>query len=153
MNADIRSLLTVGLGLASVAGFSSAVGDIDRHAVEFVAPADMKFVRNAEGTNETVVLFGDPSKPGPYVIRLRWLPGNMSRPHFHNNDRFVAVISGTWWLGTGPKYDPDSTVPVTAGTYVFHRGGELHYDGAKDEEAVIQIWGIGPVTTTAAEQR
>jgi hypothetical protein len=42
------------------------------------------------------VLFGDPSKPGPYVVRIKGLPGNMSRPHFHPNDRFFVVLSGTW---------------------------------------------------------
>jgi len=127
-------------------------GDIDRAVVDFVAPADIKFVRNAAGTNEQAVLAGDPTKPGPYVVRLRWLPGNMSRPHFHPNDRHFIVISGTWWLGTGTKFDPDSTVPVGPGTYVFHKAGGIHYDGAKGEEAVIQVWGMGPATSTAAEQ-
>ena len=68
----------------------------------------------------------------------------MSRPHMHPNDRFILVISGTWWLGSGSNYEPEKTVPVKAGTYVFHKGGELHYDGAKAEPAVIQIWGMGP---------
>src|SRR5262245_42959827 len=79
--------------------------DIDRTAVDFKTPADIKWVRNAAGTNESAVLFGDPSKPGPYVVRLKWLPGNMSRPHFHPNDRFFVVLSGTWWMGTGEKFD------------------------------------------------
>src|SRR5262249_44718933 len=56
------------------------------------------------GTNEQAVLFGDPSKPGPYVVRIKWFPGNMSRPHFHPNDRFFAVLSGTWWMGTGETF-------------------------------------------------
>jgi len=30
----------------------------------------------------------------------------MSRPHFHPNDRFFVVIVGTWWMGTGEKFDP-----------------------------------------------
>ena len=34
------------------------------------------------------------------------------------------------------------------GTYVFHKAGGIHYDGAKDEPAVIQVWGTGPMTTT-----
>jgi hypothetical protein len=75
----------------------SYAADVDRSAVDFRTPADIKWVRNAAGTNEQAVLFGDPSKPGPYVVRLKWLPGNMSRPHFHPNDRFFIVISGTWW--------------------------------------------------------
>jgi len=26
------------------------------------------------------------------VVRIKWLPGNMSRPHFHPNHRFFVVI-------------------------------------------------------------
>jgi hypothetical protein len=121
--------------------------------VEFTKPETIKWVRNAAGTQETAVLFGDPEKPGPYVMRLRWLPGNMSRPHFHPNDRFFVVIEGTWWLGSGEKYDPDSTVPVGPGTYVFHKAGAIHYDGAKKEPVVIQVSGMGPNTSTPAEKK
>lgn len=126
---------------------------IDSKAVEFITPENIKWVRNAAGTNETAVLFGDPEKPGPYVIRLRWLPGNMSRPHYHQNDRFFVVISGTWWLGTGEKFDPDSTVPAPAGSYVIHKARQVHYDGAKKEPAVIQVWGMGPATSIPAEKK
>ena len=121
--------------------------------VENVKPADIKWVRNAAGTQETVTLFGDPSKPGMYVQRLRWLPGSLSWPHFHPNDRFFVVIEGTWWLGSGDKYDPNSTVPAPAGTFVVHRAGEIHYDGAKDAPVVIQVTGMGPNTSTPAEKK
>jgi quercetin dioxygenase-like cupin family protein len=132
---------------------TQAQGPLNPKAVEFTKPGDIKFVRNAAGTQETATLFGDPAKPGPYVVRLRWLPGNMSRPHFHPNDRFFVVIEGTWWLGTGEKFDPDSTVPVPAGTYVIHHAGQVHYDGAKDQPVVIQVWGMGPATSTSAEKK
>jgi quercetin dioxygenase-like cupin family protein len=144
-------LFAAAASIAALAVPAISVSDIDRNAVDFVAPEDIEFVRNAAGTNEQAILFGDPSKPGPYVIQLRWLPGNMSRPHFHSTDRFFVVLEGTWWLGTGTKFDPDSTVGVKAGTYVYHKAGEVHYDGAKDEPALIQVWGMGPMTTTAAE--
>ena len=42
---------------------SGDAADIDRGAVDFTTPADIKWVRNAAGTNEQAVLFGDPSKP------------------------------------------------------------------------------------------
>ena len=146
-------LFTAACALVAVAVPAISTSDIDRSAVDFVAPADIKWVRNAAGTSEQAVLFGDPSKPGPYVIRIRWLPGNMSRPHFHSTDRFFVVLEGTWWLGTGTTFDPDSTVPVKPGTYVYHKAGGIHYDGAKDEPALIQVWGMGPMTTTQAEDR
>ena len=137
--------------LAGALAMPAGVGaQIDGKAVQVTRPEDIKWVRNAAGTQEQAILFGDPNKEGPYVVRLRWLPGNMSRPHMHPNDRFILVISGTWYLGSGPNYEPEKTVGVKAGTYVYHKGGELHYDGAKDEPAVIQIWGIGPATSTQA---
>jgi quercetin dioxygenase-like cupin family protein len=77
----------------------------------------------------------------------------MSRPHFHPNDRFFVVLSGTWWLGTGDKFDPDSTAPVPAGSYVIHYGGKVHFDGAKDEETIIQVWSMGPATSTPVGRR
>ena len=87
-----RILLFIIAAVLSQNGFAA---DIDRSAVDFTLAKDIKWVRNAAGTNETAIMYGDPTKPGPYVVRLRWLPGNMSRPHFHPNDRFFAVISGT----------------------------------------------------------
>jgi len=132
---------------------SAQAADLDREAVDFKTPSELTWVRNAAGTNESVVLFGDPSKPGPYVVRIRWLPGNMSRPHFHPHDRFFVVLSGTWWMGTGTTFDPNSTVPAPAGSYVIHYANKVHFDGAKDEETVIQVWGMGPATSTPAEKR
>jgi quercetin dioxygenase-like cupin family protein len=152
MTQATRMLLIVIFGTTLVSRASHAA-EVDRAAVDFKTPSEIKWVRNAAGTNESAVLFGDPSKPGPYVVRLKWLPGNMSRPHFHPNDRFFVVLSGTWWVGTGEKFDPANTMPMPAGSYVIHYGGKVHYDGAKNEEAVIQVWGVGPATSTPAEKR
>jgi quercetin dioxygenase-like cupin family protein len=150
-------LLTRELSLAALIVMMSTspcfAADLDRTVADFIAPTNIKWVRNAAGTNESAVLFGDPSKPGPYVVRIKWLAGNMSRPHFHPNDRFFAVLSGTWWMGTGEKFDPDSTVPVPAGSYVIHYANKIHYDGAKGEDAIIQVWGMGPATSTPAEKK
>ena len=135
------------------ASMAVSAADLDRSAVEFVKPEDIKWVRNAAGTNEQAILFGDPNKPGPYVARIKWLPGNMSRPHYHPNDRLFVVVSGTWWMGTGDRFEPANTVPAPAGSYVIHHAGKIHYDGAKDGEVVIQVWGMGPATAIPAEKR
>ena len=92
----------------------------------------------------TYALWGDPDKPGPYAILVKWPPHQMSRPHTHPNDRHVYVISGTWWVGTGQTFSPDSTTPIPAGSVVTHFAHQWHYDGAKDGAAVLEITGEGP---------
>jgi hypothetical protein len=57
------------------------------------------------------------------------------------------VISGTWWAGTGSVFDRDKTTPLGPGSYMFHPAGKVHYDGAKDVEAIVEIKGIGPAPT------
>jgi quercetin dioxygenase-like cupin family protein len=85
------------------------------------------------------------------MVMVRFKPGAFSRPHFHPNDRFITVIKGTWWVGTGNKWDKDATIPVKAGGAVTHFGKEVHYDGAKDEEVIVLITGEGPGTSTQVE--
>lgn len=58
----------------------------------------------------------------------------MSPPHFHPEERYIAVLKGTWWVGAGPKWDRSATTPVPAGSFVVHHPNKIHYDGAKDEE-------------------
>ena len=101
----------------------------------------------AFGKDVQVSVVGDPSKPGIYVIRRRFKPGEMSSPHFHDQDRLVTVIKGTWWSGEGNVLDKSTTVPMKPGAFMLHPAGLHHYDGAKDEEVIVQIIGMGPVKT------
>jgi oxalate decarboxylase/phosphoglucose isomerase-like protein (cupin superfamily) len=126
--------------------------ELNPAAVTYRVPVDIEWKAPVAGAGvRQAVLVGDPSKPGLYVQLTKWLPGSMSRPHFHNNNRYFVVLQGTWWVGTGNRFDPNETVPMRAGTHVTHFANGVHYDGAKDEEAIIMIIGEGPVTTTRAE--
>jgi quercetin dioxygenase-like cupin family protein len=145
---------TVSVGLALVVSVSLAgAAEINPAAVAFKLPEQIEW-KDPLGVSgaKTAVLFGDPSKPGLYVMLIKWLPGNFSRPHFHPNDRFFMVVKGTWWVGTGNKFDPNNTVPMRAGTFVTHFAKQVHWDGAKDEEAIIFLSGEGPATTTRVEE-
>ena len=107
------------------------------------------------GTSTQVVLYGDPTKAGMYAVQITFAPGRGSRPHFHDQDRFVTVVKGTWYVALGPDtdtYDPAKMTPMKAGSFVYHPAFGHHYDGAKDEEAVVRIVGMGPVKTVSLEQ-
>jgi quercetin dioxygenase-like cupin family protein len=101
----------------------------------------------AIGSGVQMTVYGDPSKPGLYAIRRRFKPGEMSMPHYHDQARLVTVIKGTWWSGEGDAFDPAKTVPMKPGSFMLHPAGLHHFDGAKNEEVIVQIIGMGPVKT------
>jgi hypothetical protein len=146
--ARIVKQLGAGVVLAVLWFAAAAAQQVDPQVVAFKLPDQIAWKDNPKGGNRSAVLQGDPSKPGPYAMLLQWLPGNMSRPHFHPNDRFFIVISGTWWVGSGATFDPEATVPVPAGSFVTHFAKGVHFDGAKNEQATILVWGEGPATST-----
>jgi quercetin dioxygenase-like cupin family protein len=115
--------------------------------------ADIRWVENpAVPGLRNAILYGNPPTPGPYVMRVRFPPGTMSPPHFHPEERVIVVLKGTWWVGAGPKWDRDATTPMPAGSFIVHRANQIHYDGAKDEEVIVQIYGNGTNTSTRVDE-
>ncbi|MEO7674965.1 MAG: cupin domain-containing protein [Pyrinomonadaceae bacterium] len=91
------------------------------------------------------VLEGDPTKEGFFTMRL-WLPnGFRISPHWHPKTEHVTVISGTFNLGMGEKFDQKTTRAMPAGTFGFWQEGMRHFAWAKGD-TVIQLHGIGPWT-------
>ena len=142
------------LAVALLAGAHASMQTRQEQAKPFIA-LQPEEIRPAEGATQKIIS-GDPGKPGMYVIENTFVPGRMSRPHFHDQDRYITVVKGTWWVSLGPqadKFDPAKMVPMKAGSFVFHPAFGHHYDGAKDEPATVRIIGMGPVTTTQLEQQ
>src|SRR5437870_7399165 len=139
--------------LLLLASAAALAADLNAAALAYRSPDQLKWrdPTGAAGINQAV-LVGDPEKPGLYVVMNRFKPGNFSRPHFHPNDRFITVIKGTWWVATGNKVDKDNMVPMPSGSFVTHFGKQVHWDGAKDEEAWVLIVGEGPGTLTLVEE-
>ena len=142
------ALLAIALAAATAGATTSFAAAPDPETMTVIKPEDLvwKDYPGLPGVRFAVV-FGDPSKPGPYTIRVRFAPGVMSRPHYHPEARYVTVLKGTWWAGTGDKFDPSATVPVPVGSSAVHQPKKVHFDGAKDEPVEVQISGIGPSGT------
>jgi quercetin dioxygenase-like cupin family protein len=126
----------------TLVGFAQAAPD--PKALVYTLPDKIDWKQADPESPQTFILWGDPDKPGPYAMLVRWTPHHMSRPHTHPFDRHIVVLSGTWWVGTGKDYSPDTTTPLPTGTVVTHLANQFHYDGAKDEPAVLEIVGEGP---------
>lgn len=143
------TFLAMSFGLFLILALAPIAGAVkDEMGFVIVNPQDVvwKDVPGYGGL-KAAVIEGNPSKEGIYVIRVKFPPGIMTRPHFHPQDRHAIVISGTWYAGEGDAFDPDKTVALKPGSYMKHPAKAHHYDGAKDEEAVLQIIGYGPSET------
>jgi hypothetical protein len=140
--------------IALGAGTPGHAVELNPAAITIKLPEQIPWQAPTPAGNQSAFLVGDPDKPGYYIVLFRWLAGmHFSHPHFHPNDRFITVVKGTWWVGTGGKFDTNNTVPLPPGSFVTHTAKQVHYDGAKFEDAVLLITGNGPATSVLAEEK
>lgn len=93
--------------------------------------------------SKVAMLEGDPAKDGPFTMRVKFPANYMNIPHIHSKVEHMTVISGTFNLGIGQKFDATKGTAMPAGSFVVIQPGVPHY-GWGAEETVLQIHGIGP---------
>jgi quercetin dioxygenase-like cupin family protein len=93
----------------------------------------------------TAVLVGEPSKPGPYVIRVKLPHNTKMMPHRHTEDRVYVVISGVFYVGLGEQFDERQLTAHAPGTVVVLPSGQPHFHWAKSGEYITQVTAIGPL--------
>jgi anti-sigma factor ChrR (cupin superfamily) len=96
---------------------------------------------------EISVLSGNPSKDGPYVLRMKIPAGYKVPAHHHPTTEMVTVISGDFHLGMGDKLDEEKGVLLTAGGYAEAPASMSHFAWA-GSPTIIQIHGQGPFAIT-----
>jgi quercetin dioxygenase-like cupin family protein len=90
-------------------------------------------------------LYGDPSKPGLFVQRIK-LPANFQvAPHTHPDVEAVVVLSGTINVGEGDKFDKTKTLALKTGSFYAHPAKRPHFAWTS-EETIIQLSTNGPFT-------
>jgi hypothetical protein len=120
-----------------------------------ITPADVQWqdIPGGHGAQQATLL-GDPDKPGIYVIRAKFPPHVMDNPHWHPNARYVTVLEGTWYTGTGGTFDLARAVPLKPGSIMMHPAKAPHWDGsAGNETVIVQIMGEGPAGTTPIDPK
>src|SRR5580658_6980241 len=132
---------------------SSAAAPPDDSAFIRITPYEVHWVDVPDGHGaQMATLQGDPNKPGLYVIRAKFPPHVMDRPHWHPNARYVTVLEGTWYAGTGNTFDVARAVPLGPGSFMLHPAKAVHWDGSGGNETVIvQIVGEGPGESTLVD--
>lgn len=99
------------------------------------------------GGIETVVLKGDPTKPGLYTLMLRVGPNVRIQAHSHRDDRVATVVRGTWHFGYGDTFDETALRALGPGSFYTEPPNVPHFAMTK-EQVVLQITGVGPSSTT-----
>jgi quercetin dioxygenase-like cupin family protein len=91
------------------------------------------------------VLVGQPSRPGPYVVRVKVPSGVKLMPHRHPEDRIYTVMSGVFYIGLGEEFDGDKVQAYPPGCVVVLPGDTAHFHWAKSGEYITQVTAIGPL--------
>jgi len=93
------------------------------------------------------VVAGDPSQPGPFVIRVMAPAGFTVPPHWHPTAEHLTVISGTVALGMGDKADPSAMTTLEAGGYAV-LPAEMRHSFVSQTASTFQVHGTGPFAIT-----
>lgn len=117
-------------------------------------PSQIEFKAPVSPGPQTAVLYGEPTKAGVFVTRVKFASGLKVMPHWHPDEwRTVIVLSGTLYFGLGEKWDEGKLKAYPVGTFFSEPSKTPHFAWAKDSEVIIQITGMGPTGTTPIPQK
>ena len=116
--------------------------------VKWPAPAAGGVGTSGVSGTQTVIVTGDPSKPGLYTLLLRVGPNTKIEAHAHPDDRVATVISGTWYFGYGKQFNEGALKTLPPGSVYTEPPHADHFAMTRGEGVVIQITGTGPSGTT-----
>ena len=96
---------------------------------------------------QSITLSGDPEKPGLYTISVRVPAHTTIQAHTHKDERSATVVSGTWSIGYGSKFDPKALKALPPGSFYTEPAGAAHFAQTGDTPVVVFITGYGPTDT------
>jgi len=91
------------------------------------------------------VVVGEPSREGPYTVRVKVPRGVKLLPHWHPEDRIYTVISGIFYIGLGDEFDAEKLQAYPPGAVIILPGNTPHFHWAKSGEYITQVTAIGPL--------
>jgi hypothetical protein len=143
------------LVLALVAGATAGASAESAGESVVKLPSDIVFkAAKANPGLERAVLYGDPSKTGVYVMRVRFPAGFKLMPLTHPDPwRTAVVLSGTLYFGIGSQWDETKLKAFPAGTFYAGLAKSPHFAWAKDGEVIVQFTAMGPTGITRITQK
>jgi quercetin dioxygenase-like cupin family protein len=150
MNIIMRVVLILLAGATLVAQGGSELR-VAPSEVKWPAPAAGSVGTSGNAGTQTVILKGDPTKPGLYTMLLRVGPNTKIEAHAHPDDRVATVISGTWYFGYGKQFSESGLKTLPPGSVYTEPPNTNHFAMTRGEGVTIQITGSGPSGTTYAD--
>jgi quercetin dioxygenase-like cupin family protein len=93
---------------------------------------------------KSALLVGDPSKPGVFIVRLKF-PANYQIPaHTHPYTEVITVLKGKLGNGMGEKFDVSKGELLKTSDSFVLPDGHSHYVWTTDEEAIVELIATGP---------
>ncbi len=145
----MKILFTTALIIAAVTSLVHAQEELRLSPSDINALTSVNAGAGTSGVSgiQTRTLKGDATKSGIYTIQLT-IPANVRiQAHTHPDDRVATVISGTWYIGYGAKFDDAKLKPLTAGSFYTEPPSVAHFAKTGNEPVVLQITGNGPTGT------
>jgi quercetin dioxygenase-like cupin family protein len=133
---------------AAVAQAQSGELRVTPGEVKWPAPAAGGTGTSGVSGTQTVIVKGDPARPGLYTMLLRVGPNTKIEAHAHPDDRVATVISGTWYFGYGKQFNESALKMLPAGSVYTEPPNANHFAMTRTEGVVIQVTGYGPSGTT-----
>jgi len=96
-----------------------------------------------EPGSELAVLAGNPAE-GAFTVRLRLPEGYDIHAHTHPEPKYLTVIEGAMYIGTGEELDKDDGTRIPAGGFVEVPAGHMHYEWF-EEETILQVHMNAPI--------
>ena len=145
MQTLLKKMVLTMLGVVSFAHAASCIVQEVPASALVLTPNDLKWSESPRALGvQTATMVGAPSKPGPYVIRGKYPPNTVNRPHHHPGDEEITVLSGTLYFGSGLTMDPEKTVTLPTGSFIAVPAKSWHYLFTKSEPVEVEIRGLGP---------
>lgn len=138
--------LFAGLALFLTVFGASGADDPPSGAIR-ITSGELKWQPGRVPGHEIAPLIGDSTKPGPFVERVKFPPNRTSQAHSHPEDRTYTIISGTWYVGYGDKFDPEKLKALPAGSFFTEPANVNHFSLTKEDGLVVQVTGVGPSAT------
>ncbi|MGA8273938.1 MAG: cupin domain-containing protein [Candidatus Sulfotelmatobacter sp.] len=94
---------------------------------------------------QLAVLEGNPAAAtGDYTIRLKMPDGYRIAPHWHPKRENVTVITGTFKVGMGDRFDESRMGDFAAGSFAY-LDPDMHHYAMASGEVVVQVHGASPL--------